>query len=241
MENNSIEKEELTKENTGLWFNLAKKIPYIKDPLTAFKARALVEARSIEEWTERQSRMAWAICNKIRLTEEQLYQGWLAVACEQEGAPLPCDTRNPPWWKDTSQEAQSRRGVKSGKVRRWKNRKRDEQIVRWITKNKFSIKQVAAHVKLHASTICRIVSRDVPNRKNGFFKPRVIKDIISPKSQNSDFKNSDTLPEPIVTINNSIYLGDNKPSLDCEQGSELCSVLDSEKEVADLKHNKSPP
>ena len=63
------------------------------------------------------------------------------------------------WWLDTSSWRQARRGVKSGCVRRHQTRERDAKIARWVNRRRFTVRDVAQHVGMAASTVSRIASR----------------------------------------------------------------------------------
>ena len=63
------------------------------------------------------------------------------------------------WWFDTSSHRQSCRGCKSGVARRYATRERDARIARWVNRGRYTVRQVAKHVGLAASTVSRIASR----------------------------------------------------------------------------------
>jgi len=69
-------------------------------------------------------------------------------------------TRSPvPWWHDVSTIAQGRRGIKSGKVRRWKTRNRDALIIRWYRTGKHTAIEIAAHFGMSRQNVYKIVNR----------------------------------------------------------------------------------
>lgn len=110
--------------------------------------------------TPRQERMCGALAHKANRSAP-------ASSRPVQSGPMPY-RGGAPWWADTSSEAQRRRGLKSGLVRRWQRRDRDQRIVYHVRRGVRAVSEIAAHFKLHATTVRRIVSRATGGP--GFFR-----------------------------------------------------------------------
>ena len=64
-----------------------------------------------------------------------------------------------PWWIDTRPERQALRGRKSGIVRRWRTRERDELIHRWYRRGKRTVAEMAAHFGMSRQGIYYAINR----------------------------------------------------------------------------------
>ena len=116
-----------------------------------FCARSLVERWSAldGELTRRQWAMAAVLAHKAGKADNAPKPGRYIL----EKAP---ERR---WWLDTSPHRQSCRGRKSGMARRYATRDRDARIARWVNRGRYTVRQVARHVGMAASTVSRIASR----------------------------------------------------------------------------------
>ena len=113
-------------------------------------ARSLVEqwSRREGELTRRQWRMAAVLARKAGTAPEPGPSGYVLVKARE--------TR---WWLDTSPHRQACRGQKSGLARRYTTRERDARIAHWVNRGRYTVRQVARHVGMAASTVSRIASR----------------------------------------------------------------------------------
>ena len=66
------------------------------------------------------------------------------------------------WWFETSSHRQACRGRKSGLARRYATRERDARIARWVNRGRYTVRQVAKHVGMAASTRSRYCMRRRP-------------------------------------------------------------------------------
>ena len=113
-------------------------------------ARSLVEqwSRREGELTRRQWRMAAVLARKAGTAPEPGPSGY-----------VPVKARETRWWLDPSSHRQACRGRKSGLARRRATRERDARIARWVNRGRYTVRQVAKHVGMAASTVSRIASR----------------------------------------------------------------------------------
>ena len=119
------------------------------DRRAALHAKSILHAWSRQELTDRQYRKVQALIGTA--------------------APRPGETRSLPpvpyksgegWWQDTSPARQALRGIKSGIVRRWKTRERDETICRL---RRLAGKTVAALATLYG--LCERQIRNILRRE----------------------------------------------------------------------------
>ena len=113
-------------------------------------ARSLVErwSRREGELTRRQWRMAAVLARKAGTAPEPGRGEHVLVKAPE--------TR---WWFETSSHRQACRGRKSGLARRYATRERDARIAHWVNRGRYTVRQVAKHVGMAASTVSRIASR----------------------------------------------------------------------------------
>ena len=86
-----------------------------------------------------------------------------AVILDKAGRPVPpsTHTRGDPWWFDTRPERQALRGRKSGIMRRWRERERDELIDRWYHRGIHTVAEMAEHFGLTRQAIYHVLHRVV--------------------------------------------------------------------------------
>lgn len=139
-------------------------------PAGYLEIAALARACRAPALTDRDRHCARSLLECWSRTEGKLTSGqWHMAAVlvhKAGGAPEPGRrkyvlTKAPEtrWWLDTSPHRQSCRGCKSGVARRYATRERDARIARWVNRGRYTVRQVAKHVGLAASTVSRIASR----------------------------------------------------------------------------------
>ena len=92
----------------------------------------------------------------------------VAVILARAGRPVPpsTPTSGDPWFFDLRPERQALRGRKSGIVRRWRTRERDELIDRWYHRGIRTVSEMAEHFEMTRQGIYfvlhRVISQPLP-------------------------------------------------------------------------------
>lgn len=111
----------------------------IRDPA----APSLLRAWSVSGWTRRQAA-------KVAV---------LLAKANRPVPPSPNTRSGDPWWFDQRPERQALRGRKSGIMRRWRKRERDELIDRWYRRGQRTVAEMAAHFGMSRQGIYHVLNR----------------------------------------------------------------------------------